>query len=74
MYKYVLNILFIITFCVPINAQKSNIKIKVVNNLVNEPLIGATIYFKELKKGANTNFEGITVVMNIPKGNYNVSI
>lgn len=74
MYKYVLNILFIVTFCVSINAQKSNIKIKVVSNLVNEPLIGATIYFKELKKGANTNFEGITEVMNIPKGNYNVSI
>ncbi|SEB47242.1 iron complex outermembrane recepter protein [Tenacibaculum sp. MAR_2009_124] len=36
--------------------------------------MGATIYIKELKKGATTNFNGIVEMNNIPNGNYQITI
>jgi iron complex outermembrane receptor protein len=35
----------------------------------NEPLLGATVYFEELEKGAVTDFDGIATFTEIPNGN-----
>ena len=68
-----LNTLFlfvsIITF-----AQTSDISISVKDAETNEPLLGATVYFEELEKGAVTDFDGIARFTEIPNGNLIIKI
>jgi len=61
-----------IIVCFFAKAQTSDIQIKVVSE--NEPLVGATAYFKDLEKGAVTDFEGIAKFSEIPNGNQTIKI
>ncbi len=63
-----------ITLCFFAKAQTSDIQIKVISETDNEPLLGATIYFKELEKGAVTNFDGIATFSEIQNGNQIIKI
>ena len=74
MNKYTLSIMLTITLCFFAKAQTSDIQIKVTSETDNEPLIGATIYFKELEKGAVTNFDGIATFSEIQNGNQIIKI
>ena len=55
-------------------AQNSDISILITDSETNEPLLGATIYFEELEKGAVTNFDGIANFTEIPDGNHIIKI
>jgi len=72
MNKYILSIMLTIIVCFFAKAQTSDIQIKVVSE--NEPLVGATAYFKDLEKGAVTDFEGIAKFSEIPNGNQTIKI
>jgi len=74
MNKYILSIKLILVLCLSIQAQTQDIQIKVVTEAENEPLLGATVYFEALEKGAVTNFEGIAVFADIPNGKHVVTI
>ncbi|WP_047245243.1 TonB-dependent receptor [Maribacter thermophilus] len=74
MNKYILSIKLILMLCLSLKAQTSNIQINVYSEIENEPLIGATVYFKTLEKGAITNFDGIAVFKEIPDGQYQIVI
>ena len=56
--------------CFSIKAQTTDIQIKVVSESENEPLIGATVYFETLEKGAVTDFDGNTTFTEIPNGEH----
>ena len=58
MNKYILSIKLILILCLSLQAQTSDIQIKVLTEAENEPLFGATVYFEALEKGAVTNFDG----------------
>jgi len=60
--------------CLFVKAQTTDIQIKVVSEKENEPLFGATVYFEQIKKGAVTNFDGITTFTEIPDGNQSIII
>ena len=70
MNKYILNAIFTIIMCFSIKAQTTDIQIKVVSESENEPLIGATVYFETLEKGAVTDFDGNTTFTEIPNGEH----
>ncbi|RZK13040.1 MAG: TonB-dependent receptor [Flavobacterium sp.] len=55
-------------------AQNSDISIFITDSETNEPLLGATVYFEELEKGAVTNFDGIATFTEIPNGNQTIKI
>ena len=55
-------------------AQNSDISILITDSETSEPLLGATIYFEELEKGAVTNFDGIANFTEIPDGNHIIKI
>lgn len=74
MNKYILSVKLILIFCLSIQAQTSDIKIKVITELENEPLIGATVYFEALQKGEVTNIEGIVEFSKIPNGKHLITI
>ncbi|WP_298475513.1 TonB-dependent receptor [uncultured Maribacter sp.] len=74
MNKYIWSIKLIVILCLSLKAQTSNIQIKVYSEIENEPLIGATVYFKTLEKGAITNFNGIAEFKEIPDGQYQIVI
>ncbi|SFD23793.1 TonB-dependent receptor [Algibacter pectinivorans] len=69
MNKNLLSALLILLSCFYLKAQTSDLQIKVVTQTENEPLLGATVYFEELEKGAITDFEGIATFTEIPNGN-----
>lgn len=50
--------------------SQNKISGKVIDKLTQEPLIGATIYLTDLKKGTITNLEGKFTFENIKNGNY----
>lgn len=56
------------------SAQTSDISISVKDAETNEPLLGATVYFEELEKGAVTDFDGIATFTEIPNGNHIIKI
>jgi iron complex outermembrane receptor protein len=60
--------------CLSLQAQKSDIQITVYSEDENEPLIGATVYFDTLEKGAITNFDGIAEFTEIPNGQHSTVI
>ena len=74
MNKYILSIKLILILCLSLQAQTSDIQIKVITEAENEPLMGATVYFGELEKGAVTNFDGIAEFTEIPDGQHQIII
>ncbi len=60
--------------CLSLKAQTSDIQINVYSEIENEPLIGATVYFETLEKGAITNFDGIAEFAEIADGKYQIEI
>ncbi|WP_435181782.1 TonB-dependent receptor [Cellulophaga omnivescoria] len=74
MNKYILSIKLILILCLSLQAQTSDIQIKVITEPENEPLMGATVYFEELEKGAVTNFDGIAEFTEIPNGQHQIII
>jgi len=63
-----------IIMCFFSKAQTSDIQIKVVSESENEPLLGATVYFEQLEKGAVTDFDGIASFTEIPNGEHSIII
>ncbi len=61
-------------FCAILNAQTNNITIKIFTETEKEPLLGATVYFKNLDKGAITNLEGVASFNAIPDGEHAITI
>jgi len=55
-------------------AQSSDIKITVLDAEDNQPLIGATVYFQQLEKGAVTDTDGIATFSDIPNGKHTIQI
>ena len=45
---------------------------KITDKATQKPLIGADIYLKELKKGANADAQGYYHLKGIPEGNYTI--
>lgn len=74
MNKYLLSIKLILILCLSLQAQTSDIQIKVITEADNEPLMGATVYFEALEKGAVTNFDGIAEFTEIPDGQHQIII
>ena len=74
MNKYILSIKLILILCLSLQAQTSDIQIKVITEPENEPLMGATVYFEALEKGAVTNFDGIAEFTEIPDGQHQIII
>ena len=74
MNKYILSIKLILILCLSLKAQTSDIQIKVITEAENEPLMGATVYFEALEKGAVTNFDGIAEFSEIPNGEHQIII
>ena len=74
MNKYILSVKLILILCLSIQAQTSDIQIKVTTEVENEPLMGATVYFEELEKGAVANFDGIAEFTDIPIGQHKLVI
>ncbi|TKD65161.1 TonB-dependent receptor [Flavobacterium sp. ASW18X] len=68
MNKYILSLMLTMIACFNTKAQTSDIQIKVVSKTDSEPLLGATVYFPELGKGAVTDFYGIATFREIPNG------
>lgn len=66
--KYILSVTLTIIMCFFAKAQTSDIQIKILSEAENEPLLGATVYFPELEKGAVTDFDGIATFTEIPNG------
>ena len=74
MNKYLLSIKLILILCLSLQAQTSDIQIKVLTEVDNEPLLGATVYFEALEKGAVTDFDGIATFTEIPDGQHQIII
>ncbi|TCI91486.1 TonB-dependent receptor [Tenacibaculum sp. M341] len=74
MNKYILSVKLILILCLSLKAQTSDIQVKVITEIENEPLMGATVYFEALKKGAVTNFDGIAEFSEIPNGKHQIVI
>lgn len=68
-----LNTLFLFVSIISFS-QTSDISISVKDAETNEPLLGATVYFEELEKGAVTDFYGIATFTEIPNGNHIIKI
>ena len=66
--------IMLLTIYFAVNAQTSDLTIKVITAKENEPLVGASIYFEELKKGMTTNLNGIAKFNSIPFGNHKITI
>ena len=73
MKKVFLNTLFLMLSIISF-AQTSDISISVSDAETDWPLLGATVYFEELEKGAVTDFDGIATFTEIPNGNQTVKI
>ena len=56
------------------SAQTNDVQIKILSESDKQPLLGATVYFEELEKGAVTDFDGITTFTDIPDGQYQLII
>lgn len=63
-----------LTLCFLAEAQTNQLQIKVISETEKEPLLGANVYFKQLEKGAITNFIGIAAFTDIPDGQHQIII
>ncbi len=68
------SVLFLSIICGFVNAQNNDINIKVFSEHEKEPLLGATVLFEDLEKGAVTNFDGIATFTEIPSGTHKLMI
>ncbi|WP_298420937.1 TonB-dependent receptor [uncultured Kordia sp.] len=68
------SVLFLCIICGVVNAQNSDINIKVFSEHEKEPLLGANVLFEDLKKGAITNNDGIATFTGIPNGTHKLMI
>lgn len=69
-----LSIMLTVILCLSTKAQTNEVPIKILSETENEPLIGATVYFEQLGKGAITNLDGVATFTDIPDGNHLISI
>ena len=74
MKKYILSAMLIITACFSLKAQTSAVQIKVITATENEPLLGATVYFEKVEKGAVTDRDGNASFTEIPNGQHIITI
>jgi iron complex outermembrane receptor protein len=74
MKKYILSAMLIITACFSLKAQTSDVQIKVITATENKPLLGATVYFEKLEKGAITDRDGNANFTQIPNGQHIIII
>lgn len=74
MNKYLLSTLLILFLCFSMKAQTTDLQIRVLSESDSEPLLGATVYFEELEKGAITDFDGIAKFTDMPEGQYQITI
>ncbi|RDC65988.1 TonB-dependent receptor [Adhaeribacter pallidiroseus] len=70
--KFILYLL-LATGTIPVLAQNTLIG-KVVDQATQEPLIGATVYLPDLRRGAATNAAGSFQIRNLPRGRFLVQI
>ena len=66
--------LFLYILCGAVNAQSNDFTIKVLSEDEKEPLLGATVLFEDLEKGAITNLDGIATFTGIPNGTHHLMI
>tara|TARA_R110002050_G_scaffold74772_4_gene160132 strand:- start:31375 stop:33534 length:2160 start_codon:yes stop_codon:yes gene_type:complete len=66
--------MLIVITCFSLKAQTSDIQIKVISKTEQDPLMGATVYFDTLEKGAITDFDGISNFTGIPDGQHQIII
>ena len=74
MNKYKLSLQLIIVICLSLQAQTSQIQIRVLSETDHEPLIGATVSFKGMAKGAVTDFDGLVIFSDLTDGQYPIRI
>lgn len=74
MNKYLLSVKLMLILCLSLKAQTSDVQIKVTTESESEPLVGATVYFEALEKGAITNFDGIAEFTEIIDGQHQIII
>ncbi len=55
-------------------AEKNAFTGKVIDEKTKEPLVGASLFFTDLKMGAVTNTQGLFVINNIPQGKHLLEI
>lgn len=71
-------ILWSITYLVMLNisvfGQNIEFKAIIADEETKEPLIGATLRFEGLEKGASTDVNGMVTIQNIPLGEYEIQI
>ena len=70
MNKHILSIKLILILCLSLQSQTSNIRIKIISEPENDPLLGATVYFEAMGKGTVTDFNGMANFTNIPDGEH----
>lgn len=59
----------------PLFAQSNSVlEGTIIDKATGEPVIGATIFFPELKKGATTDLDGIYRVNNLPSGRHRAEV
>ncbi|WP_298316461.1 TonB-dependent receptor [uncultured Aquimarina sp.] len=68
------SIMLSIVLCAYASAQTSTLKIKVLSESNNDPLIGATIYSAQIEKGSVTDLDGMATINEIPSGTYDFII
>lgn len=66
--------MLILFLCFSMKAQTTDLQIRVLSESDSEPLLGATVYFEELEKGAITDFDGIAKFTDMPEGQYQITI
>lgn len=66
--------LLMIFACLNVQAQTSDVRIKVIDAHEQTPLMGATVHFENLEIGEVTNENGIAIFTAIKDGEYDISI
>ena len=78
MNKYLCSIILLLGVYAFAKAQSQNsqntITVTVVSQLDQEPLLGANVFIKSLKKGSMTDINGIATLENLEDGTYELSI
>ena len=70
---YFFLVVIIISSATSLLAQNVSLKGRVTDQ-DGEPLVGATIYLQEVKKGTTANFNGMYQFSNLTSGNYTLSV